>query len=283
MSYHALLREFNLRPKHSLGQVFLIDENVIERILAILDLREEDCVVELGAGPGFITAKLGELAGNVVAIEIDRKFQALHEYLFASLDNRPRVLYEDALKVDFSSFLPEAPKRLMVFGNLPYYLTTDLMLLAISEMATMERALFMVEADVAERLMATPGTKKYGTISIVTGLFGSWRFERTVSRHSFTPKPNVTSALVTLIPSKEIDDKRVAADPSFHRFLIKFFQYRRKTLSNAFKLAFTSEDARDRWQRIAGICQISDDVRAEQLSPQQFKKLFESFSNLSQS
>ncbi len=280
MSYRALLQEFNIRPKHSLGQVFLIDQQVIKRILEILDLKRGDHVVELGAGPGFITKRLAELADDVIAVEIDRKFQPLHEELFSTLHIRPRVLYEDALKVDFDAYTRELSGRLIVFGNLPYYVTTDLILLAVRQMPSMAHALFMIEQDVMDRLTATPGSKKYGVLSIVTGLFGEWHMERVVSRHAFTPKPHVTSALVSLIPSHDESDKARAADPAFHRFLTDIFQYRRKTLANALKSSFGHDIGSAVLERFLTDRGIRSDIRSEQLTPRQFRDLYEALSPL---
>ncbi len=273
--YRALLREFDLRPKHSLGQVFLIDDKVIERILSILDLKRGDRVVELGAGPGFITKRIAELTDDVIAVEIDRKFQPLHEKLFSTLHTRPLVLYEDALKVDFQVHTRNKTGRLIVFGNLPYYLTTDLILYAVQELPSMDHALIMVEQDVVERLTARPGSKKYGVLSIVTGLFGRWREERVVSRHAFTPKPHVTSSLVSLIPSDDQDNRARAADPVFHRFLTDVFQYRRKTLANALKSAYDHEVNPDELKWFLIDRELRLDIRSEQLTPLQFKDLYE--------
>lgn len=274
MSYQALLREFDLRPKHSLGQVFLTDDRVIERIVALLGLTRGDRVVELGAGPGFITKRIAEESGDVYAVEIDPRFRPLHETLFASLDPKPRVVYEDARHVDFDALAATPAGRLIVFGNLPYYLTTELVLLAVSQMPSMARALFMIQEDVVERLMNRPGTKKYGTLSIVTNLFGIWRVENTVPRRSFTPSPHVTSSLVSLIPSSDESDKQVAADPGFHRFITSLFQFRRKTLMNALKLAFTPENMGAELFSFLEQHACDPGIRAEQLTPVQFKDLY---------
>ncbi len=276
MSYLALLQEFDLRPKHSLGQVFLIDVDVIERILSILDLKPGDRVIEFGAGPGFITKRLAELTDEVMAVEIDHKFRPLHEKYFSTLSARPEILYEDALKVEFGTYARDLRGRLIVFGNLPYYLTTDLILHAVRQMPNMAHALFMIEQDVLERLKASPGSKRYGVLTIVTGLFGHWRLERTVSRHAFTPKPHVTSALVSIIPSDDELHKMRAADPAFHRFLTDIFKYRRKTLANALKSSYDCDIGSEILERFLSDRGLRRDIRAEQLTPIQFKELYES-------
>lgn len=276
MSYRALLQDFNIRPKHSLGQVFLIDQQVIERILAILNVKQGDRVIEIGAGPGFITKQLSALTDDVVAVEIDRKFQPLHDELFSTLHVRPRILYEDALKVEYGAYTKDLTGRLIVFGNLPYYVTTDLILCAVRQMPSMSHALFMIEEDVLERLTASPGSKKYGVLSIITGLFGAWKVERTVSRHAFTPKPHVTSVLVSLIPSEDGAHKMRAADPAFHRFLAIIFQYRRKTLANAIKSSCGCDTRSETFARFLSEQGLRPDIRPEQLTPCQFKELYDS-------
>jgi 16S rRNA (adenine1518-N6/adenine1519-N6)-dimethyltransferase len=186
------------------------------------------------------------------------------------------MIYEDARQVDYEPLLEGLKGRLLVFGNLPYYLTTELILTALQRFPGMSKALFMVEDEVSERLLAKPGTKKYGTLSIATRLFGHWRYLRTVSRASFYPKPRITSALLTLTPNEDDSHKTIACDPSFHRFLTSLFQYRRKTLQNALKLSgyWLDDDFGFEFQKFKQDEQLSDEVRAEDLEARQLASLF---------
>lgn len=284
-SLFELLRKYDLYPTRSLGQVFLQDEKIIQFILGILNLQEEDLVVEIGAGPGLITRELARRAGRVLALEIDRKFEPIHQELFASLSRPPQVIYEDARKADYASLLGEPQGRLLVFGNLPYYLTTDLILTSLNRFPGMFHALFMVEEEVSERLLAKPGTKKYGTLAGVTQLFGHWRNERTVSRQVFFPKPKVTSALLSLIPSEDKEKIRIASNEDFHRFMIGLMQYRRKTLNNSLKEnGIPVQDPA--FLEVYGVFMEKYDlpagIRAEQLSPEQIGELFLLVSRLSE-
>lgn len=276
-SLFDLLRQHGLYPTRSLGQVFLQDEKLMDAILVLLSPGPGDSVVEIGAGPGLITQKLAQLADSVLAIEIDPKFEALHKQVFSSLDRPPKVIYEDARKLDYGELIPADGGRLLVFGNLPYYLTTDLILTALAGMPRMSLALFMVQADVRERLTAKPGSKAYGTLSVVSQLFGQWRFERTVSRKAFYPQPKVTSALLTLIPSDHEEDRMIAADRAFHRFMIRLMQYRRKSLSNALKASAYGPDDEEGWQAFDFFLKrygFTAGVRAEQLTPGQLAELY---------
>ena len=275
-SLPQLLKQHQIFPTHALGQVFLRDEKVIQFILETLAPAPTDTIVEIGAGPGIITKELAQHSERVIAIEIDRKFKKIHDVLMSDLKHPPHMIYEDARQVDYEPLLEGLKGRLLVFGNLPYYLTTELILTALQRFPGMSKALFMVEDEVSERLLAKPGTKKYGTLSIATRLFGHWRYLRTVSRASFYPKPRITSALLTLTPDEDEAHKTIACDPSFHRFLTSLFQYRRKTLQNALKLSgyWLDDDFGFEFQKFKQDEQLSDEVRAEDLEAGQLASLF---------
>jgi 16S rRNA (adenine1518-N6/adenine1519-N6)-dimethyltransferase len=275
-SLPQLLKQHQIFPTHALGQVFLRDEKVIQFILETLAPAPTDTIVEIGAGPGIITKELAQHSERVIAVEIDRKFKKIHDVLMSDLKHPPHMIYEDARQVDYEPLLEGLKGRLLVFGNLPYYLTTELILTALQRFPGMSKALFMVEDEVSERLLAKPGTKKYGTLSIATRLFGHWRYLRTVSRASFYPKPRITSALLTLTPDEDEAHKTIACDPSFHRFLTSLFQYRRKTLQNALKLSgyWLDDDFGFEFQKFKQDEQLSDEVRAEDLEAGQLASLF---------
>ena len=275
-SLPQLLKQHQIFPTHALGQVFLRDEKVIQFILETLAPAPTDTIVEIGAGPGIITKELAQHSERVIAVEIDRKFKKIHDVLMSDLKHPPHMIYEDARQVDYEPLLEGLKGRLLVFGNLPYYLTTELILTALQRFPGMSKALFMVEDEVSERLLAKPGTKKYGTLSIATRLFGHWRYLRTVSRASFYPKPRITSALLTLTPNEDDSHKPIACDPSFHRFLTSLFQYRRKTLQNALKLSgyWLDDDSGFEFQKFKLDEQLSDEVRAEDLEARQLASLF---------
>lgn len=274
-SLFHLLKKHNLYPIKSLGQVFLSEPKVMASIVTLLQPEPADVIIEIGAGPGLITKLLAEKAGRVIAIEIDSKFKPLHDELFSGLSKQPQMIYGDARKIHYQELTGRPPGRLIIFGNLPYHLTTDLILTVLSGLPGMSTGLFMVEEEVSERMLARPATKKYGTLSMASQLFGQWRMERTVSRTCFFPRPNVTSALMTLTPSDDEENKRIASDPIFHRFLIGLMQYRRKTLANALKQSgVRREDLPSLLEVFLREQGLIAEVRAEQLTPSQLRILY---------
>lgn len=276
-SLFDLLRLFDLYPNKSLGQVFLKDDRVVDAIIRILAPGPSDTLLEIGAGPGLVTQRLAGLVGRLVAIEIDEKFTDLHQMLFADLERPPLVLYQDARKIHYRDLVGPESGRLLVFGNLPYYLTTDLIFKALADLPDMSFALFMVEADVRHRLTASPGSKAYGSLSAASQLFGSWKLERPVTRAAFYPRPRVDSVLVSLTPGEDPGNRRIGADRSFHRFLTGLFQYRRKHLANALKGSAawpTDGTGEDRLASFMSDQGLSTGVRAEELTPSQLARLF---------
>ena len=152
-----------------------------------------------------------------------------------------------------------------------------MLLTALAGLPLMSQALFMVQEDVRDRLTARPGSKAYGTLTVASNLFGSWRFERTVSRKAFYPQPRVTSALLSLLPSSHESDRALAADRRFHRFLTGLMQYRRKSLANALKESGAwpgDERGRPLLDAFLKEDDLPPGLRAESLTPGQLARLF---------
>ena len=167
----------------------------------------------------------------------------------------------------------------VLFGNLPYYLTTELILSSLTHFPRMRCALFMIQQDVTSRLIASPGSKRYGPLAIASQLFGHWEVRRTVSRQSFYPVPRVTSKLVELIPSDDSEARLLAGSPAFHTFLVALFQSRRKTIGNALSASIELTDQEARLSRALSLFiqqnNLSSSVRAESLNPSQLAELFQ--------
>jgi 16S rRNA (adenine1518-N6/adenine1519-N6)-dimethyltransferase len=266
----ALLREAGLYPKKSFGQNFLVAEPVAQAI-AYACVPEAEVgrarVVEIGAGLGALTQLLAERAGEVVAIERDRDLVPILRRTFEEGATRVTVLEADAQTVDFASLLgdPGAPRVLC--GNLPYSITGRLLQRAVEHVTSLDRAVFMVQEEVADRLAAAPGTKDYGALTVFTRAVFDVRRVTTVSRACFHPQPEVTSAVVELRP---VHPPRATETPTFRALVKRAFEARRKTLRNAWR-GLGGDD--ETLARAAAESGVSLDARGETLDVTAFAEV----------
>ena len=253
-----------VRPKKSLGQHFLVDENILGVIGRLAELALEDVVLEIGPGVGVLTQFLAERVARVVAVELDT---SLEPYLRDSGAN-VELHFGDALQLDLASLAGDATK---LVANLPYNIATPLLVESLDGLPNVERWCVMVQREVAERLFATPSTKAYGAVSVLVQLVCERTGFHPVSRTVFRPPPNVDSALVAF--------RRVALPdeyPHIKQVVAAAFAHRRKTLPNSLELAgLASRD--DAAQALAAIGRDSR-VRAEALEPQEFVALTQALS-----
>jgi 16S rRNA (adenine1518-N6/adenine1519-N6)-dimethyltransferase len=264
----TLLREAGLRPKKSFGQNFLVAEG-IARAIARACVPDDELgkarVVEIGAGTGALTGLLAERAASVAAIERDRDLVPL---LAQALEGTcARVIEEDAQSVDFAALLgpPDAPRVLC--GNLPYQITGPLMRMAVENAERFDRAVFMVQDEVAQRLAARPGTKAWGGLTVfVRAAFDVRRVLR-APPGAFHPPPDVTSAVIELVP---VRPPRARETEQFRALVRRAFEARRKTLRNAWAgLAGDGESL----ERAAAKAGISLDARGETLDVDAFARM----------
>ncbi|HTB77515.1 MAG TPA: 16S rRNA (adenine(1518)-N(6)/adenine(1519)-N(6))-dimethyltransferase RsmA [Polyangiaceae bacterium] len=264
----TLLREAGLRPKKSFGQNFLVAEG-IARAIARACVPDDEVgkarVVEIGAGTGALTGLLAERAASVAAIERDRDLVPL---LAQALEGTcARVIEEDAQSVDFAALLgpPDAPRVLC--GNLPYQITGPLMRMAVENAEHFDRAVFMVQDEVAQRLAARPGTKAWGGLTVfVRAAFDVRRVLR-APPGAFHPPPDVTSAVIELVP---VRPPRARETEQFRALVRRAFEARRKTLRNAWAgLAGDGESL----ERAAAKAGISLDARGETLDVDAFARM----------
>ena len=264
------LREAGLSPKRSFGQNFLVAEGVARGIAEACvpdDEAGRARVVELGAGTGALTALLAARARTVVAIERDRDLVPLLLDTFKG-DARVRVLEADAQSVDLADLFgpKDAGSPRVLAGNLPYQITGRLLQLAVEQVASLDRAVFMVQAEVADRLLASPGTKDYGGLTVfVTAALAVSRV-MSVSRGAFFPPPEVTSAVVRLTP---LDPPRAKETPRFRALVKRAFEARRKTLRNAWRTIAPM----DRLEQAAAASGVSLDLRGETLPPEAYARM----------
>jgi 16S rRNA (adenine1518-N6/adenine1519-N6)-dimethyltransferase len=225
-----------ISPKKSLGQHFLKDHNVARKIAQSLRLKENDVVVEIGPGKGELTRHLVNHCATVIGVEIDARASKL---LRESLGNRVQVINQDVLTVRLSDFLSEQNQKLRIVGNIPYYITSEILFWLYDQKEILEDAALLMQFEVAQRLVAKPKTKDYGILSVFTQLYTRPKLLFKVSRNCFFPKPHVDSAVVhldfsTLLPSCDLTLLKNIVRATFGK--------RRKMVRNGLKdLAFTED------------------------------------------
>lgn len=250
-----------LKPIKRLGQNFLQDPNTIRRIVDSLDAGPQDAVVEIGPGAGALTGLLAEKYARFAAIEIDDRAADLLEHELPGV----RIIRQDILETDWSALSREMDAhRLHVIGNLPYYITSQILFSLLDAAPLIEEAVIMMQYEVAERLVAEPRTKSYGILSVALQLACDVRILFPVSRNVFYPKPDVRSAMVHLRFPQEMPN--ASSDPEFLRTLIRTaFNQRRKTLRNSLSRMLT-DDMPHLPEDLSG-------MRAEELTPDDFVRL----------
>jgi 16S rRNA (adenine1518-N6/adenine1519-N6)-dimethyltransferase len=264
-----LLARHGLSPKKSLGQNFLVDPRVQDRIVAAAQVRANDIVVEIGAGLGALTARLADLAGKVIAVDKDTR---LVEVLRAELGNRSNIeiVLGDALEFAFVQTAREVGQPLVVVGNLPYVITSPLLFATIEAAAggrVVDRAIFMVQKEFAQRMLAPPGSRVYGRLSVMVQQACEAEILFHVGAGAFLPAPAVTSSVLRLRPRKQ-PLAQVHDAPMFARLVREAFGARRKMLRRALEPAFGP-----RASAALAAAGIEGTRRAEELSVADFARL----------
>lgn len=226
--------------KPKLGQNFLVDEQATRRIVAALGDIAGRTVVEIGPGRGAITESLAERAGNVMAVEFDRELAAgLRERFDAT---RVAVVEQDVLQFDFAAAAANAGERLRVVGNLPYAITSPILLKLAASYAALDVAVLMVQREVADRVTASPGTRDYGLLSVTMQLYGTVEQLFTLPPSAFEPPPKVHSTVFRWRFAPRFAELKVEEN-GFLRFLRQIFAQKRKTLVNNLRAAGVAPEA----------------------------------------
>lgn len=268
-----LFRRFDFRPRKRFGQSFLVDRNVLNKILDAAEVHEGDAVLEVGPGAGTLTLALAERGAAVVAVEVDRDLVAI---LSEILQGRPNaeIVNADILSLNLPQFLQDhfGSARVKVLGNLPYYITSPIISELLLARSQVERIVLMVQKEVAERLKASPGTKDFGSMSVFVQYYCEVEIIAHVSRNVFLPPPDVASAIVRLTP-REHPPVEVPSDELFFDVVHCAFGQRRKTLRNSLSDCQALGLTKDRVLQVLQAAGIEPSRRAETLSLAEFASI----------
>ncbi len=263
--------QFTFQKKY--GQNFLIDSNILDKIIESAQISKEDCVLEIGPGIGTMTQRLAEEAGEVVAVEIDRHLIPILEDTLSGYDN-VTIINEDILKVDINKIVEEQNDGMPVkiVANLPYYITTPIIMALFEKHIPLKSVTVMVQKEVADRMLVGPGTKDYGALSLAVQYYARPEIIAKVPAACFMPRPNVDSAVVRLT---RYEDPPVRVEDEAYLFAIirASFNQRRKTLVNGLINAGNIGVSRGQAEKVLGDMQLSVMVRGEALTLEQFADL----------
>ena len=268
-----IIQKYEFMFQKKFGQNFLIDTHVLEKIISAAGITKNDCVLEIGPGIGTMTQYLAENAGHVVAVEIDRNLIPILKETLADYDN-VTVINEDILRVDIKALAEEynGGKPIKVVANLPYYITTPIIMGLFESGVPIDNITVMVQKEVADRMKAGPGSKDYGALSLAVQYYAEPEIVANVPPNCFIPRPNVGSAVIRLTRHKEMPVE--VKDPALMFKIIRAsFNQRRKTLQNGLgnapELPYTKE------QIAAAIAEmgLTPTIRGEALSLAQFAQL----------
>lgn len=277
-----IIQKYQFAFQKKFGQNFLIDQHVLEKIIRAAGVEKDDMVLEIGPGIGTMTQYLAENAGKVVAVEIDKNLIPILKETLAGYDN-VTVINEDILKLDIKALAQEynQGRPIKVVANLPYYITTPIIMGLFESGVPIDNITVMVQKEVADRMQAGPGTKDYGALSLAVQYYAEPYIAANVPPNCFIPRPNVGSAVIRL--TRHDKPPVETADPSLMFDLIRAsFNQRRKTLqnglNNAQNLSFTKEQIGAAIESMG----LPATVRGEALTLEQFAGLANYFSQIKQ-
>lgn len=270
-----ILQRHGFSFKKSLGQNFLTEPNILRRIAATAELNEDSQIIEVGPGIGALTEHLARSGGEVVAFEIDGRLLPILEETLAPYDN-VTVVNEDVLKVnlrEIASQVFDLEKPIQVVANLPYYITTPIMMHFLESDLPVEKMVVMMQKEVAERIQAKPKSKAYGSLSIAVQYYMEASIAFIVPKTAFVPQPNVDSAILKLErrqqPLVEVKD-----EDFFFKVVKAAFQLRRKTLWNNLLHTFGKDEVTKAWlEQSLSLAEIDPKRRGETLSIEEFASL----------
>lgn len=275
-----IINKYSFAFQKKFGQNFLIDSNVLESIIRGAEITKDDFVLEIGPGIGTMTQYLCEAARQVVAVEIDKMLIPILEDTLSEYDN-VEVINQDVLKVDIKSLAEEKNngKPIKVVANLPYYITTPIIMGLFESGVPIDSITIMVQKEVADRMQTGPGSKDYGALSLAVQYYATAKVILNVSATCFMPRPNVDSAVIKLTRHKE-PTVNVADEKLMFKIIRASFNQRRKTLVNGLKnsleLSFSKEQIVKAVEKIGK----PETIRGEALTLEEFAELANAFTEL---
>ena len=276
-----LMKKYGISANKRLGQNFLIDDNVVEEIINNAEISTNDYVIEIGPGLGTLTSKLVEKAGKVTCIELDDRMITILQDRFSLYENF-ELINEDVLKIDLKKLIEDNLsntnfEKVKVVANLPYYITTPIIMKLLNDRLDLASITVMVQKEVAERLVAEPGGKECGAITYSIYYYSNPSICVQVDKHSFIPAPDVDSAVIKL---EMLDGPRIKLeDEKYYFSIIKAsFMQKRKTLVNALtngKLISSKEEAEKMLIQLG----FDKNIRGEKLTLEDYKKIYDYLKN----
>lgn len=270
-----ILNKYGIHANKSLGQNFLINNEVVSTIIESANISNKDLVIEIGPGLGTLTSRLLEKAGKVICVELDDRMISILEDRF-KLYNNFELIHNDVLKVDLNKIIEENLensnlKTAKIVANLPYYITTPIIMKLLEEKLNIETITVMIQKEVADRLVALPGTKNAGAITYSVYYYADASKIIDVERNSFIPEPNVTSTVIQLKIRKE-SLLQVENEELMFKIIKQAFMQRRKTFVNALSNLTTFNNKEEIIQLLKEL-NISEKVRGEALTIEQYAKI----------
>ena len=271
----SIMKAYNIKANKSLGQNFLISTEVVEKIIESSELSKEDLVIEIGPGLGTLTKYLLEKAEKVICIELDTRMVKILNNRFATKENF-EIINDDVLKVDLNKIIKENKrnqeiKNVKIVANLPYYITTPIIMRLLEEKLDIQSITVMIQKEVADRLIEIPGGKNTGAITHTVYYYCQSKKIMEVPNNSFIPEPEVTSEVIKMnlrkVPAVKIENPKV-----MFMIIKSAFMQRRKTLLNALtntKVFISKKEGTEILKKL----NLNENVRAEELSTQDFANI----------
>lgn len=283
-----ILHKYKIQANKSLGQNFLVDDNVIDEIIRSSNIDKQDLIIEIGPGLGVLTNRLLQESNNVIAVELDKRMVNILQDRFmlninGQVESRLEIINEDILKINLNQLIAKKRsqaeiKQVKIVANLPYYISTPIIMKLLENRLDIDEIIVMVQKEVAERLTAKTGTRLAGAITYAVEYYSDAISVIKVPKESFVPSPKVESEVIKLKVRKnkkiQVEDERL-----LFNIISKSFMQRRKTLSNALlnnNIMNNKEDVNKMWISL----EMNETVRGESLTLEQFGKIADYIANM---